>query len=107
MKGMMIMIKCLVKMKYKDSSLDNKLFVKGDIVEYSEEKALKLKKSGYVDIIENNDIANEGDLLENNNENIESHDTDDQHDESENDDENKGTQEIEMASMPKKFKKKM
>ena len=91
------MVKCLVLKKYKDANLDSKTLEKGTIVEYELEKAEKLQKSGYVKIV--------GDVTPITSEVEEPEETNTDN-ELEEDNESDDEKEIEMATMPKKYKKK-
>lgn len=95
------MVECKVLKKYKDASLDSKTLEKGTIVEYELEKAEKLQKSGYVKIV--------GDVTPITSEVEEPEETvteDKEEQKSEEDNESDDEKEIEMATMPKKYKKK-
>ena len=136
------MKKCVVLKKYRDMQMNNKLFKKGDIVSYEEDRANKLAVLGYLKIVE--DVASD-DLINQINVNVEDLDPneddentdsnkgdedtetdednekadsdkddedldaieDDENTDSNKDDEDVNSKDIEMASMPKKSKKKM
>lgn len=121
------MVECKVLKKYKDASLDSKTLEKGTIVEYELEKAEKLQKSGYVKIVGDvTPITHEEELeepeedkeLETTNDEEESEETTEEDKElesandgeseepAEEDKESDDKNEIEMATMPKKYKKK-
>lgn len=108
------MVECKVLKKYKDASLDSKTLEKGTIVEYELEKAEKLQKSGYVKIVGNvtpitSEITTEIEepevtvTEEKEEQESEETNTDDESEEEKKSDDEK---EIEMATMPKKYKKK-
>ena len=50
------MKKCVVLKKYRDMQMDNKLFKKGDIVSYEEDRANKLAVLGYLKIVEDIEV---------------------------------------------------
>lgn len=124
------MVECKVLKKYKDASLDSKTLEKGTIVEYELEKAEKLQKSGYVKIVGDvtpitSEVEEPKETVTENKEEQKSEEvnTDDEQEteeekeeqepeetntdnESEEDNESDDEKEIEMATMPKKYKKK-
>lgn len=124
------MVECKVLKKYKDASLDSKTLEKGTIVEYELEKAEKLQKSGYVKIVgdvtpitseveepeetvtedkeeQKSEEVNTDDEQETEEEKEEQEPEETNTDnESEEDNESDDEKEIEMATMPKKYKKK-
>lgn len=108
------MVECKVLKKYKDASLDSKTLEKGTIVEYELEKAEKLQKSGYVKIIGDvTPITSEITTKVEEPEVTVPEDKEEQeleetnaNEELEEDKESDDEKEIEMATMPKKYKKK-
>ncbi len=126
------MVECKVLKKYKDASLDSKTLEKGTIVEYELEKAEKLQKSGYVKIVGDvtpitSEVEEPEETVTEDKEEQKSEEvnTDDEQEvtieeekeeqepeetntdnESEEDNESDDEKEIEMATMPKKYKKK-
>lgn len=138
------MKKCVVLKKYRDMQMDNKLFKKGDIVSYEEDRANKLAVLGYLKIVKDTEVNDlevqeeTADIEESNknkksvksadsdkddkdtesdkeNEDADSNkgdedldpNEDDENTDSNKDDEDVNSKDIEMASMPKKSKKKM
>lgn len=112
------MKKCVVLKKYRDMQMDNKLFKKGDIVSYEEDRANKLAVLGYLKIVEDIEV-NDLDVQEEttnseesdkNKASVKSSDLDKDDKDAESDKDDKDAEldkDIEMASMPKKSKKKM
>ena len=121
------MKKCVVLKKYRDMQMDNKLFKKGDIVSYEEDRANKLAVLGYLKIVEDIEVKDldvqeettNSEESDKNKASVKSSDLDKDNEDTESDKDNEDTEsdkddkdaeldkDIEMASMPKKSKKKM